>query len=154
MFGAYTQNYQLGKYTASSRPVDPVSDWTENFAKIASQMWNTESTATGIDNNVTSLLTDVEEQHTLIDGINNRVATTATKLSQTNLDLSNTRVVVNQASTIGEGASELSNQALSNAQQAQQDANSALSLNVGQVTQIADLRQRILTLEQSQEGDN
>lgn len=154
MFGAFTPNFKLGKYTASSRPVDPVSDWSENFKKIADQMWSTESLGTGMNNTITQYLEDVEEQHTVIDGINSRVASTATKVSQTNIELGNTRVTVNQALTISNGALELAKQALSNAQMAQTEANSALSLNTAQVSQIADLKSRILTLENEQEGES
>lgn len=154
MFGAFTHNFNLGKYTASSRPVDPVSDWSENFKKIADQMWSTESLGAGINNSIAQYLDEVEEQHTIIDGVNNRVATTATKVSQINIELGNTRVTVNQALTISSGASELASQALSNAQMAQTEANSALSLNTAQISQISDLRVRILNLENQQKGDN
>ena len=153
MFGATTQKFQLGKYTAASRPVDPTEDWTANFKKIAETMWDTETINTGLKNTVTTLMGETESQHTLVDGINTRVATTATKFNKINLDLSETRITVNQAGNTSSGALTLATSANQTAQQAQQTANEALSRASQNTTSLADLRQRILKLE-SEEKEN
>lgn len=153
MFGARTKHYALGKYTAASRPLDPITDWTENFALIDATMWENESTAEATADTVNTMLGEIEEQHTIVDGINTRVATTATKFTTTGNTLSNVRVTVSQASTIAGGALSTATSAQSTANAAQSSANSALSMASEQVTQLASLRNRILILEQNQEGE-
>lgn len=153
MFGAYTRNFKLGKYTAGSRPVDPVADWTENFYIIDETMWNNASQISTIENQVSNLLSSVEEQHTLIDGINTRVGTTATKMSQINVDLSDTRVKISQAQNISLGALTTAENASVVASQAQSAANAALSLTSQNTTNIANLRARVLQLEHEQEDN-